>query len=59
MEKGLSAKAPLADHVGKRTKYELHHVNPISEGGAVYDIDNIRILGPKLHINTHSGKGGN
>jgi hypothetical protein len=59
MEKGLSAKAPQADQVGKRTKYELHHVKPISEYGEVYNIDNIRILGPKQHINAHSSKGGN
>lgn len=59
MEKGLSAKAPQADQVGKRTKYELHHMKPISEDGAVYDIDNIRILGPKQHINAHSSKGEN
>lgn len=57
-KKGLSAKAPSADHVGKRTKYELHHLTPISENGAVYDIDNIRLLAPKQHINTHSDKGG-
>ena len=55
--KGLSAKAPLVDHVGTKTKYELHHVKPISEDGAVYDIDNIRVLGPKQHIKTHSKKG--
>ncbi|MDR9750061.1 S-type pyocin domain-containing protein [Pseudomonas sp. SZMC_28357] len=59
MEKGLSPKAPQADQVGKRTKYELHHVKPISEDGEVYNIDNIRILGPKQHINAHSSKGGN
>ncbi|VVM79923.1 hypothetical protein PS645_02212 [Pseudomonas fluorescens] len=57
MQKGLSLKAPLADQIGKRTKYELHHLKPIGEDGAVYDIDNIRILGPRQHINAHSTKG--
>lgn len=57
--KGLSAKAPEADHVGKKTKYELHHVKPISEDGEVYNIDNIRVLGPKQHIKSHSSKGEN
>ena len=57
-EKGLAAKAPIAEHVGKRTKYELHHVTPISENGAIYDIDNIMILTPKAHIESHSKNGG-
>ncbi|MOA56368.1 Colicin-E9 [compost metagenome] len=56
-EKGLAAKAPIAEHVGKRTKYELHHVTPISENGAIYDIDNIMILTPKAHIESHSKNG--
>jgi hypothetical protein len=55
-ERGLSARAPQADHVGKKIKYDLHHVKPISEDGAVYDIDNIRVLAPKQHIDTHSSK---
>jgi hypothetical protein len=55
-KKGLSAKAPSVDHVGKRTKYELHHLTPISEDGAVYDIDNIQLLTPKQHIKIHSDK---
>jgi hypothetical protein len=56
-EKGLSAKAPSAGHVGKRTKYELHHVIPISDDGEVYNLDNIRLLEPKQHIEIHSNKG--
>jgi len=55
-EKGLSARAPQVDHVGKKIKYDLHHVKPISEDGAVYDMDNIRILAPRQHIETHSNK---
>ncbi|MGV8888175.1 MAG: S-type pyocin domain-containing protein [Pseudomonas sp.] len=55
-KKGLAARADIADHVGKKRKYDLHHVIPISEGGAVYDIDNLRVLTPKQHIKTHSRK---
>ncbi|WP_390900307.1 HNH endonuclease signature motif containing protein [Serratia ficaria] len=41
-----------------RDKYEIHHVNPISEGGAVYDIDNLRVLTPKRLVEIHSENGG-
>ncbi|MHC8337598.1 S-type pyocin domain-containing protein [Pseudomonas sp. HLT2-19-2] len=54
---GLSPKPHQTEHVGKRRKYEIHHVTPIDNGGAVYDIDNLRILTPKQHIQTHSKKG--
>ncbi|WP_412973623.1 hypothetical protein [Pseudomonas aeruginosa] len=40
-----------------RTRYELYHVKPISEGGAVYNIDGIRVTNPKRHIELHK-KGG-
>ncbi|WP_223505259.1 S-type pyocin domain-containing protein [Pseudomonas sp. GL-RE-29] len=53
---GLSPKSLQNEHVGQRRKYEIHHVIPIEKGGAVYDIDNLRILTPKQHIQTHSKK---
>ncbi|EPH2777972.1 TPA: HNH endonuclease [Klebsiella pneumoniae] len=37
-------------------KYEIHHIKPIEEGGGVYDIDNLRIVTPKLHKFIHYGK---
>ncbi|WP_122265493.1 S-type pyocin domain-containing protein [Pseudomonas syringae] len=49
-------RAPLvraADRVGKRVKYEIHHKHWISEGGAVYDLDNLVIMTPKDHIQAH------
>ncbi len=49
-------RAPLvraADRVGKRVKYEIHHKQWISEGGAVYDLDNLVIMTPKDHIQAH------
>jgi len=39
-------------------KYELHHVEQIGLGGDVYDLDNIRIVTPKRHIEIHTNKGG-
>ncbi|WP_404975985.1 HNH endonuclease signature motif containing protein [Yersinia intermedia] len=51
-----NGKAPSpreSEQVGGRVKHELHHVKPISKGGAVYDIDNIRVLTPKRHIKIH------
>ncbi|WP_415773281.1 S-type pyocin domain-containing protein [Pseudomonas sp. LB3P38] len=54
---GLSPSAHSSEQVGGRKKFEIHHINPISEGGSVYDIDNLRVLTPKQHIETHSKKG--
>ncbi|MHC8363870.1 S-type pyocin domain-containing protein [Pseudomonas sp. LS2P72] len=54
---GLSPSALPSEQVGGRKKFEIHHIKPISEGGAVYDLDNLRILTPKQHIETHSRKG--
>lgn len=53
---GLSPSALPSEQVGGRKKFEIHHVKPISEGGAVYDLDNLRVLTPKQHIETHSKK---
>lgn len=55
---GLSAYSPVTEQVGGRKKYEIHHVKPISQNGAIYDIDNLRVLTPKRHIEIHSKKGG-
>ncbi|HIE9456751.1 hypothetical protein [Klebsiella variicola] len=35
---------------------ELHYEKEISQGGAVMDVDNIKALTPKNHIETHKGK---
>ncbi|CNF75872.1 colicin/pyocin immunity family protein [Yersinia similis] len=43
------------EQVGRRVKYELHHLKPISKNGAVYNIENIRVLTPKRHIDIHKG----
>ena len=53
MLRGLAPYADDREHVGGRTKYELHHVESISEGGGVYDSDNIIILSPFFHVEIH------
>ena len=59
-EKGKkSAYAPAAPHeghAGRRRSYEIHHVQLIKNGGAVYDIDNLRVMTPRNHINLHKVK---
>lgn len=58
MEDKLSPRARFADTVGGRRSFEIHHDKPISEGGEVYNIDNLRVLTPKRHIEIHSKNGG-
>lgn len=53
LNKGYSPFTPEAEQVGGRIRYELHHITPIKDGGAVYDIDNISVLTPKQHIELH------
>ncbi|MNF37030.1 Pyocin-S1 [compost metagenome] len=53
MRKGRAATAADREHVGSRTKIELHHDKLVSQNGEVYDIDNIRLMTPKRHITTH------
>ncbi|WP_072059717.1 MULTISPECIES: colicin-like bacteriocin tRNase domain-containing protein [Xenorhabdus] len=56
IEKGYAPYPIPEEQVGGRETFELHHVKPISEGGGVYDIDNIRVTTPKRHIDIHRGK---
>lgn len=54
---GLAPSALPSEQIGKRKKFEIHHLNPISEGGNVYDINNLTVLTPKQHIELHLKKG--
>ena len=56
VSKGYSPFTPKNQQVGGRKVYELHHDKPISQGGEVYDMDNIRVTTPKRHIDIHLGK---
>ncbi|MDQ0702677.1 hypothetical protein QF043_001469 [Pseudomonas sp. W3I7] len=53
MQEGYAPTARHADAVGQRKVFELHHVEWISEGGKVYDVDNLRVNTPKNHIDNH------
>ncbi|MEW5291046.1 S-type pyocin domain-containing protein [Erwinia papayae] len=52
---GKSPFVRKSEQAGGRKRHELHHVAPVNEGGAVYDIDNIRVMTPKRHIEIHKG----
>ncbi|WP_261369167.1 S-type pyocin domain-containing protein [Yersinia mollaretii] len=49
---------PTREQVKGRKKYEIHHVKFIKDGGEVYNIENLRVMTPKRHINIHSKNGG-
>lgn len=53
MQRGGAAFSSVTGQVGKKMVLELHHVHPIVEGGGVYDLDNLMIMTPRAHINTH------
>ncbi|WP_324292613.1 HNH endonuclease signature motif containing protein [Xenorhabdus khoisanae] len=42
-----------SEQSGGRKVFEIHHVKEIQHGGAVYNIDNLRIVTPKNHIRIH------
>ncbi|MCT4711247.1 S-type pyocin domain-containing protein [Enterobacteriaceae bacterium H11S18] len=54
IQKGNSPFTREQDAVGGRERYELHHITPISEGGDVYNVDNMGVTTPKRHIEIHS-----
>jgi len=53
MLEGMAPRARAMDTVGKRRSFELHHGIPVSEGGEVYNVDNLSAMTPKHHIDTH------
>ncbi|WP_442968901.1 HNH endonuclease signature motif containing protein [Pseudomonas sp. TMW22091] len=55
-QKGSAPIPLMAEWSGKRSRFELHHLIRIVDGGGVYDVDNLRINTPKNHIKLHEGK---
>nr|WP_318294934.1 S-type pyocin domain-containing protein [Pseudomonas cichorii] len=53
MRTGRASRVRKADRVGGRMSYELHHLEKISSGGGLYDVDNLRVNTPKNHIDLH------
>lgn len=58
VQAGTSPFTIPSEQVGGRGQFEIHHVIPLKDNGALYDIDNMRIMTPKQHIKTHSKKEG-
>ncbi|MFI8383263.1 S-type pyocin domain-containing protein [Pseudomonas sp. NPDC079086] len=56
MRGGSSPFVQETEAVGGRKVHELHHIERIVDGGAVYDVDNLRVTTPKNHINIHSSR---
>ena len=38
---------------GKPGKLEAHHIHPVKEGGAMFDIDNVVAVCTKCHLKLH------
>jgi hypothetical protein len=53
MRGGGAPRAREIDMAGKRQSHDIHHVEQISEGGEVYNVDNLRVNTPKNHIDVH------
>ncbi|GLU37914.1 hypothetical protein Pssp01_20070 [Pseudomonas sp. NBRC 100443] len=53
LRKGNSPFVPRAERNGENARYEIHHIQQIQHGGAVYDIDNLSIITPKRHVEIH------
>lgn len=54
MKNGRAPFVQKKDRVGQQSKFELHHVMYISDGGGVLDIDNIMVVTPKQHDAIHA-----
>lgn len=53
MRRGYAPYAIPSEQVGDKVKFELHHVIFLKNNGALYDIDNIRVVTPKEHTALH------
>ncbi|EKQ4521943.1 type VI secretion system tip protein VgrG [Escherichia coli] len=50
---GLAPYPIPSEQVGGRTTFELHHLEEIQHGGEVFNVDNINVTTPRLHIGIH------
>ncbi len=62
MRDGKAPRAHETQSSKGRKSYEIHHANPIKDGGRVYDIRNMIVLTPRMHDyilppNEHYGTG--
>ena len=55
-QKGLAPFVKWSEMAGKRQRFEIHHIVRIADGGAVYDVDNLRVNTPRNHVKVHAGE---
>ena len=56
MSDGYAPFAPQSFQIGDYPAgqvYNLHHIDFIENGGAVYDLSNLQIVSPKVHFDIH------
>lgn len=53
LKAGKAPRVDISDIAGARISHEIHHVELISKGGDVYNVDNLRVNTPKNHIEVH------
>jgi len=51
--KGYSPYAAPSEQVGGQMKFEIHHVIFLKNDGGVFDVDNMRVVTPKEHVELH------
>lgn len=59
MRRNFAAFAPREFQVGRgpfNQRFNLHHIDPVENGGAVYDLSNLQIVSPKVHRALHRVK---
>lgn len=56
MTRGLAPKVTKSERHQSLDTFIIHHVIPIAAGGAVYDIENLRIVTPLTHQHIHYGR---
>ncbi|NRA63423.1 MAG: hypothetical protein HRU19_03000, partial [Pseudobacteriovorax sp.] len=49
MREGKSPFTVSGQNHDGRKRYELHHIQPINQGGSVYDMSNLMIVTPRFH----------
>ena len=49
MQEGYAPIAPANQWLGEQKSYILHHKTPISQGGGVYNVDNLNVVTPRYH----------
>jgi|GEM_PF-1881201 len=49
MQNGFAPFTEATQQLGGQKNYILHHITPINQGGAVYDMSNLMIVTPRYH----------